>query len=69
MKKLGALVCLRGRMCGVKITIEETNEGARTVFSFSGTHPNGKDFCGTADDLVTALDMAKECVEMEWESK
>jgi len=52
--------------CAMNITIEEVNEGSKMVFFFHGTHPNGLDFCGTADDVITTIDMAKECAEMEW---
>lgn len=50
----------------MKIIIEEINEGTRTVWFFHGTHPLGMDFCGTANDMETALDMARESAISEW---
>lgn len=54
----------------MKITIESVRDEVRgPIFHFYGdVDPAGlHSFSGTADDLDTAFDMAKECIEIETE--
>lgn len=48
----------------MQFTVETKREpDGNPVFFFHGSF-RGEDFCGTADDLNTALSMVSECLEL-----
>lgn len=45
----------------IEVEIKTANDEMGVYFFFRGAGPNGE-FCGSADDLVTAYEMALECL-------